>query len=86
MGCEAEMNRRNYTVKELDDLRRVVEDRVLFGTSFNDGKGRVSGQFRAGEVRNEVEQLVRTHMIAGHTAQDLIDADIERENAKAKYG
>lgn len=71
---EEEVNR-HYTVSELDDLRRVVEDRLLFGTSYNDGRGRVSRQYSKHELEKQVEEQVRTHMIAGHTAQDILDAD-----------
>ena len=72
------MNQRSYTVKELDDLRRAVEGRCLFGSSAWDGKARSSRQYSRGELEQEVEEKVRTHMLAGHTAQDLIDEDTRR--------
>lgn len=64
---------RAYTVTELDDLRWRVRDKVLFG-SYRPGNA-VSRSHNAGEVDQTVEARVRTHMLAGHTAADLIDGD-----------
>lgn len=72
---------RSYTVRELDDLRAACESRWLFGTSvLTEQRG--SRHYRAGEKEKAVEEMVRTHMLAGHVAQDLIDEDtaVEPEN------
>jgi hypothetical protein len=66
---------RAYTVHELDALRRAVEDRWLFGSSVPSRGWRMSRQHRAEEKAKCVEELVRTHMQAGHTAQDLLNED-----------
>lgn len=56
-----------------------VKNRVLFGTSFNGGLGRSSSrQFSVGEVEKIVEEHVRTHMMAGHTAEDILYADMPK--------
>lgn len=68
------MSERAYTVTELDALRRACEMRWLYGTTHLD-KARMSRSFQAGEKDQGVEQLVRTHMLAGHTAEDLYTAD-----------
>lgn len=68
------MNERSYTVKEIDELRQACEDRWLFGTSAVKGNQQSRG-YRPEEKAVAVEAIVRTHMIAGHVAQDLIDAD-----------
>lgn len=70
---------RSYTVKELDDLRSVVRDRLLFGTSSNKGGGRTSRPYYGERLIQEVEEAVRTHMMAGHTAQDILDEDRNKE-------
>lgn len=65
------MSDRAYTVHELDALRRVCEYKWLFGTY---GLGRNSGMSRSYKPEEKtacVEQIVRTHMMAGHTAEDL---------------
>lgn len=72
---------RSYTVKELDELRNVVEDRCLFGTCIPGNKGRVSRQFSKGELEREVEEKVRTHILVGHLAQDLAGEDLRRASA-----
>lgn len=75
---------RIYTVKELDDLRRVVEDRILFGSCVSNGESRVSGSYRESDLQIAIEEQVRTHMIAGHRAQDLIEADTPKEGANVR--
>jgi hypothetical protein len=75
---------RSYTVKEIDDLRRCVEDRILFGTCVLPRGGASSGGYREQDLQVTVEQRVRTHMLAGHTAQDLIEADTPKETANVE--
>lgn len=68
---------RKYSVQELDALRSVVESKWLFGmydTSNFSGFGRSYGE---GEKEKAVEEMVRTHMLAGHTAEDLIASQQE---------
>jgi hypothetical protein len=61
---------RAYTVREIDDLRKVIYMRLTYGTSYipNGASGTCAKQ-------EDVEAVLRTHMIAGHTAQDLRDED-----------
>ena len=80
------MNERCYTVKEIDELRRALEQRWLFGTSIDTGFPRTSRGFRRSEMTVCVEELVRTHMMAGHVALDIYDADKRRDDQqKAEY-
>lgn len=73
------MNDKSYTVQELDALRRAVEARWLFGTCAPPGSGwRMSRQYQGAEKDKAVEELVRTHMLAGHTAQDLENEDLPK--------
>lgn len=69
------MDSRSYTVKEIDELRRACEDRWLYGTSMPKGGAYFSRTYREDEKVKCVEEIVRTHMLAGHTAQDIYDAD-----------
>ena len=67
---------RAYTVKELDDLRAACRTRWLYGTTKPPRAGfGCSRQFGEGELERAVEELVRTHMMAGHLAKDIYDAD-----------
>jgi hypothetical protein len=63
---------RAYTVHELDALRAAVEHKWLFGTYNSPGRGAFAGRsFREDQKAASVEAIVRTHMLAGHTAADL---------------
>lgn len=69
------MTERPYTVREIDALRSVVEYKWLFGTynySFENG---CSISYKEHEKEVAVEQRVRTHMLAGHTAEDLLASE-----------
>lgn len=66
---------RAYTVQEIDALRQAVERRELFGSCSQSGGNRMSRSYSAGELDKIVEERVRTHMLAGHTAKDLYDAE-----------
>jgi len=73
------MTSRVYTVKELDDLRAACRTRWLYGTTKPPRAGfGTSRQFGEGELDRAVEELVRTHMIAGHTAEDIYEADRQK--------
>jgi hypothetical protein len=66
---------RAYTVRELDELREVVEHKWVWG-SYRPLPGvRQSRTYSPREKTKCVEELVRTHMIAGHTAEDLIKSE-----------
>lgn len=64
------MSDRAYTVGEIDALRGAVSNMWLYGSySLQDrGFSRVYGE---AEKTRCVEEIVRTHMVAGHTAEDL---------------
>lgn len=71
---------RSYTVKEIDALRQACENRCLWGRYSGpvfDGfkNGVCSRAYTEDKLAAEVEELVRTHMLAGHTVQDLIDSE-----------
>lgn len=72
-----QVSERAYTVKEIDALRKACGERVLWGTT-KPLAGCVSSDcFAPGETETLTEELVRTHMLAGHTAEDIYAADAE---------
>lgn len=85
------MNRK-YSVKELDELRELIEHKYIFGTySYSpppDGEMRVGRSYYEQEKDSSVERMMRTHMLAGHTAADLlaseIPADTESHRLRAR--
>lgn len=66
---------RAYTVKDIDDLRKVVDNRLTYGTS-NLGKIPLNRLWRSPD-KMYIEELVRTYMLAGITANDIIKLDTE---------
>lgn len=68
------MSERKYSVAELDDLRQTVENKYLFGT-YSLSRSGSSRSYREDEKVKAVEEMVRTHMLAGHTAEDLRASD-----------
>lgn len=68
------MTERVYTVREIDDLRRVVERKYLFG-SYGGRRVGISRAYHEAEKVKAVEEMVRTHMLAGHTAADLLESE-----------
>ena len=78
------MGERSYTVAEIDALRAACTERYVWGSSVPSPKGGVSRCFAKGEVEEAVERLVRTHMMAGHTAEDLIAEDQRRIDERNK--
>lgn len=63
---------RAYTVTEIDALRRAVENKWLFGFySFGTRGGGASRCYDEVEKTQCVEAILRTHMLAGQTAEDL---------------
>lgn len=69
--------KREYSVEETNDLRKALENKYLFGF-YSDEKCNQSMSSRAylqAEKDKEVEDRLRTHMLAGHTAEDLIKSE-----------
>lgn len=66
---------RSYTVSEIDALRSACEIRWVFGTTAFSTKPRFGRLYSEKEKSVAVEQLVRTYMLAGITAQDIYEAD-----------
>lgn len=69
------MNERKYSVLELDALRSAVDNKYLWGSYSELGSGGSSRCFQEEERVKVVEEQVRTHMLAGHTAEDLIASE-----------
>lgn len=70
------MVERSYTVSEIDALRRAVEAKWLFGTYAPFASGvAYSRSYQGAEKDQAVEAIVRTHMLAGHTAKDLYESE-----------
>lgn len=65
------MNERKYSVSEINALRRAVENKWLWGSYGNIGVSGTSRPYLEEEKTKAVEEIVRTHMCAGHTAEDL---------------
>lgn len=62
-----------YTVAEIDSLRRVMDNKYLYGCynpQFYDN-GCISRSYREEEKVKVVEEWVRTAMLAGHRAEDF---------------
>lgn len=71
---------RAYTVNEIDNLRRVLEDKCIWGSYHGSPPGGgFSGSYNQAEVSKKVEDMIRTCMIAGHTAEDLLASEPESE-------
>lgn len=66
------MSERAYTVTDLDDLRRAVRNKYIWGNYHGGYDGQWGRPGKIGEAEVVVEEMVRTHMIAGHTASDLL--------------
>jgi hypothetical protein len=65
-----------YTVREIDALRSVATNKFLWGHYGHPEGNCTSRTYREEEKVACVEQMVRTHMLAGHTAQDLLDSEV----------
>ena len=68
------MYHRKYTVEEIDQLRDVIRNRMLWGSYHIPQMpgGSISITYREDELTTRIEEHVRTHMMAGHTAADLL--------------
>jgi len=72
------MTKRRYTVAEIDELHEVLRTKYLFGRYHHDPlKDEIvwSRTYNETDMLRSVGVALRTHMIAGHTAQDLIDSE-----------
>ncbi len=74
------MTDRSYTIAELDALREVVEHKFLYGQFRPRSTRQIQAHCWSRPYREEdkiahVEQQVRTHMLAGHTAEDLLASE-----------
>jgi hypothetical protein len=66
------VSERAYTVREIDALRGAVERKWLFGTYRQSGSGGYASRVYSENDKTQcVEAILRTHMLAGHTAEDL---------------
>lgn len=63
---------RKYLVSEIDELRRLMENKYLYGAynpQFSRNYG-MSRTFHESDKVKAVEEMTRTAMLAGHTAAD----------------
>lgn len=66
------MSERKYSVSEINALRSAAETLLLWGTLNQSARnGQMSRGFRPEEKATAVEEMVRTYMMAGVTADDL---------------
>ena len=65
------MSEKKYSVSELDPLRRAVENKWLWGSYRMPTHAGFSRSYSENDRVIAVEEKVRTHMLAGHTADDL---------------
>lgn len=75
------MSERSYTVSELDELRQAIELKWLYGWYSGPPGAGSSRSYKEDEKTACVEQMVRTSMLAGHTADDLYASERERWEA-----
>jgi hypothetical protein len=68
---------RAYTVAEIDALRSALEVRWVWGTTAQSQTRGMSRPYYHEDKIKGVEELVRTAMLAGHTAEDIYAADRE---------
>jgi hypothetical protein len=78
------MTERKYSVGDLDALRRAVRDKWLWGSYHMTRESRASRSYREDEMTKAVEEIVRTHMLAGHTAEDLYASEMPVEPTDGK--
>lgn len=63
---------RAYTVKELDQLRTAVMSKLISGRyGWKRGLVTTEAVWQKPETLRQCEYMLRTHMLAGHTAEDL---------------
>jgi hypothetical protein len=65
---------KKYSVADLDELRQAVLNKSYFG--FYIGQANPDWTFTGHGLNGaNLEERIRTHMLAGHTAKDLIDSE-----------
>ena len=69
------MGERAYTVSEIDALRSACRDRVIWGTTNSDYMRGMSGSYREADMVKSAEEMVRTYMLAGITADQIYAED-----------
>lgn len=70
------MSDRKYSVAEIDALRKACEMHWMWGTTYiKPGVGSMGRSYNPIEKEAGVEQLVRTYMIAGITAEQMYAED-----------
>jgi hypothetical protein len=69
------MTDRAYTVQEIDALRMCCRHKYLWGHYSGPRHDSLSRGYQESDMITAVEEMVRTHMLAGHTADDLKSAD-----------
>lgn len=76
---------KKYSVADIDALRRVHRNHIVYGWYDGPVSPRESRSYNSRDVTAEAEDRVRTSMIAGHTAGDLIESQRERREAAVKH-
>ena len=74
------MTERAYTVAEIQALRSAVKMKWLYGSyspNFQQGSG-MSRSYMESDKYKAVEEITRTHMLAGHTAEDLYASERQK--------
>ena len=69
------MTERRYTVAEIDALRRCFDIKYVWGSYSYPARDGMSFSYTKKDKVATVEQWVRTAMLAGHTAEDLIASE-----------
>lgn len=63
---------RAYMLKEIDDLRQLCRDKWTYGSFFPDfASGQIGRTWYGSERDIGTEELVRTYMLAGITAEQI---------------
>jgi len=68
----------SYTIQEIDQLRRLCRDKIIWGAYLPNWEiPRSSGSYREEEVFKKTEEMVRTFMLAGTRPEDFVKASEE---------
>ena len=62
---------RGYTLSEIDDLRELCRMKVIWGDFVPTNRNRTSASYREADVVVQAEEMLRTYMMAGITADDI---------------
>jgi len=74
---------RKYTVSEIRELRVVCEKIYIWGTPLPSGGG-MSWPYMEADKVVAVEEMIRTYMLAGITAKDIIAEDKKNSEPQAQ--